>query len=429
MDRLLLVACLAVVTVACGARSELVAGRPNEDVVVAAEDAGSPFVPPDCGVPIQPGTVRFRLDGVVGRGAADSSGNIYVPVATPDGGRGVRSVDPCGNLRWETAVLGGASTRDGTVRLTTRGEVLLTDVRGDRGVQHVARLDSDGTMRGFVDTDTVAARTIAVPVGDGPIIATVGASTRLVDQLDRFSFDARPIDRITDWSNANECAVSNGIIGCHERAWEIATSRSLWRREFEILDGTLRHVVGTAIVGERVYSFFFGISSFVLEANNLRTGASVYRAMLARSTTGQQQMLAGAPVVRADGEVFVYLRVGGPGGRLIEVSPSGAIVRTVSAESSTEYFDDAGSVALGADGTVFLAVGSAVTAFDETLHERWRLATGESVDRAWTMLTPAGDLLVHTASNQLLAIASGSPGLPAAGWPLGPGDARNGNAR
>jgi hypothetical protein len=188
-------------------------------------------------------------------------------------------------------------------------------------------------------------------------------------------------------------------------------------------------VVGEALNGATHYTFFFGISSFVLQANESLSGHSVFRAMVARSTTGQSNMLAAGPVIRDDGEIFVYLRVGGVGGALYEYSAAGMRVASFAAESASEVFDDGGNIAIGRDGTVYLAVGRAVYALDRSLHVRWMLPTMERVDRAWSILSPSGDLLVHTERDRVLVIATDSPGASDAAWPMSRGDERNGNGR
>jgi hypothetical protein len=155
----------------------------------------------------------------------------------------------------------------------------------------------------------------------------------------------------------------------------------------------------------------------------------LFRRTLATSTTGQINMLADGPVIRDDGELFVYLQVGGFTGRIMEFAPDGTMVRSFGASAETEVFDHAGSLALGTDGLVFLAVGTAVFEFDRQLTVRWRLGTMDRVDRAFATLTPAGDLMVHTEHDQMLAIVSDSAGIATAGWPMGPGDERNAMSR
>jgi hypothetical protein len=104
-------------------------------------------------------------------------------------------------------------------------------------------------------------------------------------------------------------------------------------------------------------------------------------------------------------------------------------VASFAAESATEVFDDGGNLAIGRDGTVYLAVGRAVYALDRSLHVRWMLPTMERVDRAWSILSPSGDLFVHTERDRVLVVATDSPGASDAAWPMSRADERNGNGR
>jgi len=427
---------------ACGARSGL--REPSTDNGVALDGAVSsdappedvPLRPPDCGTPTPVGATRFVLDDVVGHAAIDDAGNVYAPIRIHDGrdqGVGVLSVDACGRERWRVTAVPprpGASYASASVRLSTGGDVLLTDVTGP--VRDFFRYDTDGSPRPRYRFSGDYVRTISVPSGRGPLLAAApeGVAINSLQSLDLAGTQNVGIEH---WSNVNECAVSGSVIGCLDRAYDL-DARSLWwgSDDFEILDGTLRHALPPALDRDRLYAAFYGISSYVLEARELRTGRVLFRTMLARSTRGQSDLLMGAPVLGTTGLVYTYLdvhRAQGPDGQLEAFRPDGSRAWGFPAPATRQDFTHVATHLVGRAGAIYLAVGGALYAVNEDGSQRWTLAIPAGANAPELALARDGGLAVHTDDDRLWMVATESAGLAPTPWPATGGDARNGNAR
>lgn len=427
---------------ACGARTGL--EGPPDAAVEAAPDAAEPpdagpgdvpLQPPSCGRQTPVGSVRFAVAGVTGHAAIDADGTIYAPYETAERGRGVVALDACGRERWrEPAVRPsrGGRVLGGEVRLSTGGDVLLTSMYGDAAARGIWRFGRDGEARPPYPAVDAVVRFVGLPPGRGPVLVTQGAMTT-VGRLAAFDLEGRQTLDAPDWSNVNECAVSGTVVGCLDTALDLAGGRRLWSEPYEILDGTLRHPLPPAIDGDRIYVAFFGLSSYVLVARELRTGRVLWRVNLARSTRGQVDLLMGAPVVGADGTVYVYVNVhrggGGASGELVAVRRDGTRAWGFGASATRTDYQRYATHAVGRAGVIYLAVGRALYAVGEDGRLRWTLAIPEGANASAPVLSPNGDLALHTDDDRLLVVATESAGAAPSAWPLTGGDARNGNAR
>lgn len=429
-----------VAALGCGARTGLL--DPDASAVDAPPpDAPAPadvtLGPPECGAAVMPGGLRFSVRDVVGRAAIDAAGNYYAPVRTADEGRGLLSLDPCGRERWRVTALPGNGRRrynGGAARLTTGGDVLLTDLNGDASARAIFRYDTAGAPRAPYPMPSPYARTIGVPLGRGPLVAT--SSPMLTNQLDGFDLAGRPMQHVNGWSNVNECAISGRLLGCLDHALDLESGRVLWGSDaFEILDGTLRHALPPAIDARRnrIYVALYGINSYYLVARDLTTGRELFRTMLARSTSGQSDLLMGAPVVAEDGAVYVYLnvhRAGGAFGQLQSVRPDGSLAAFFALNASRQEFTRTATHLLGRGGSIYLAAGGALVSLDTpTLRSLWRAAIPTGANAPELALSGNGDLALHTDDDQLMVFATESAGLAPSPWPSPGGDARNANAR
>ena len=437
---------------ACGARTGLeeptdaaveaapdVAAQPDagpEDVA-AQPDAGPedvPLRPPSCERDTPVGSVRFAVAGVTGHAAIDADGTIYAPYETPDRGRGVVALDACGRERWRAPAVrptAGGRVLGGEVRLSTGGDVLLTSMYGDTAARGLWRFGRDGEARPPYPVVDAVMRFVGLPPGRGPVLVTQAMTT--VGRLAGFDLAGRQTLDAPDWSNVNECAVAGTVVGCLDTALDLAGGRRLWSQPYEILDGTLRLPLPPAIDGDRLYVAFFGLSSYVLVAKELRTGRSIWRLDLARSTLGQVDLLMGAPVIGADGTVYVYLNVhrggGGASGELVAVRRDGSRAWGFGASATRTDYQRFATHAVGRAGVIYLAVGRALYAVGEDGRQRWTLAIPEGANASAPVLSPNGDLALHTDDDRLLVVATESAGAAPSAWPLTGGDARNGNAR
>ncbi len=433
---------LACVASACGARTGL------DELFDAAvdvpcdaldrHDAGPedvPLQPPRCGRDTPVGSVRFAVVGVTGHVAIDAEGTIYAPYETSDRGRGVVALDACGRERWRSpAVRPGAGGRvlGGEVRLSTGDDVLLTSMYGDTAARGLWRFGRNGEARPPYPTVDAVVRFVGLPPGRGPVLVTQGARTT-VGRLAGFELAGRQTLDAPDWSNVNECAVAGTTVGCLDTALDLTNGRRLWSEPYEILDGTLRHALPPAIDGDRIYIAFFGLSSYVLVARELRTGRLIWRVNLARSSRGQVDLLMGAPVIGADGTVYVYLNVhrggGGASGELVAVRRDGSRAWGFGASATRTDYQRFATHAVGRASVIYLAVGRALYAVGEDGRQRWTLAIPEGANASAPVLSPNGDLALHTDDDRLLVVATESAGAAPSAWPVTGGDARNGNAR
>lgn len=111
--------CLTLALVGCGARTPLDTGARADAAVDAVDSAVGAADVPDCGPPLAPGTVRFRVPSVAGHVAIGPDGTIFAPYVTSARGRGVLAVDACGRERWRVPAvepMRGGSVRGGEVR-------------------------------------------------------------------------------------------------------------------------------------------------------------------------------------------------------------------------------------------------------------------------------------------------------------------------
>lgn len=426
---------------ACGARTglddlhdaalEVVADVP------ARPDTGPediPLQPPRCGRDTPVGSVRFAVAGVTGHAAIDADGTIYAPYETADRGRGVVALDACGHERWRTSAVRpspGGRVLGGEVRLSTDGDVLLTNMYGDTAARGLWRFGRDGAARPPYPSVDAVVRFVGLPPGRGPVLVTQGAMTT-VGRLAGFDLAGRQTLDAPDWSNVHECAVSGTTVGCLDTALDLVTGRRLWSEPYEILDGTLRHALPPAIDGDRIYVAFFGLSSYVLAARELRTGRTIWRVNLARSSQGQVDLLMGAPVIGTDGTVYVYLNIrrgGGARGELVAVRRDGSRAWGFGADATRTEYQRFATHAVGRAGVIYLAVGRGLYAVGEDGRQRWTLAIPEGANASAPVLSPDGDLALHTDDDRLLVVATESAGAAPSAWPLTGGDARNGNAR
>ena len=437
-QRHLFLACMAS---ACGARTGLDEPRDVADAGPAdasdRQDAGPedvPLAPPPCGRDTPVGSVRFAVAGVTGHVAIDADGTIYAPYETADRGRGVLALDPCGRERWRAPAVrptGRGRVLGGEVRLSTGGDVLLTNLYGDTAARGVWRFGRDGEARPPYPAVDAVVRFVGLPPGRGPVLVTQAPRTT-VGRLAGFDLAGRQTLDAPDWSNVNECAVSGTVVGCLDTALDLAAGRRLWSEPYEILDGTLRHALPPAIDGDRIYVAFFGLSSYVLLARGLRTGRVIWRLDLARSSRGQVELLMGAPVIGADGTVYVYVNVhrgAGARGELVAVRRDGSRAWGFAATATRTDYQRYATHAVGRAGLIYLAVGRALYAVGEDGRQRWTLAIPEGANASAPVLSPNGDLALHTDDDRLLVVATESAGAAPSAWPLTGGDARNGNAR
>lgn len=432
---------LVVAAPACGARTGLDAPL-TEDVVDAgaddvrvdalAPDNTRPALP-DCGARPAAGTLRFRVPGVAGHAAIDADGTIYAPYATPTRGRGVVAIDACGRERWRTHAVEpsrGGAILAGEVRLSTAGDVLLTSMLGDVAARGVWRFGTDGRPRPPYPVADTVVRFVGLPPGLGPVVVTQAGTTE--GRLEGYDLAGRRLFQWRDWSNVNECAIRGGTVACLDRAFDMDRQRVLWTQPVEILDGTLRRPLPPAVDGDRIYVAFFGLSSYVLIARDVGTGRVLWRTELARSVRGQVDLLMGGPVVGPGGVVYVYVNVhrsDGGTGRLQAIRPDGSLAWAFAAAATRADYNRYATHVVGDAGVVYLGVGRSVSAVGGDGRLRWTLPVPEGVNASAPVLSPAGDLAVHTDDDQLLVIATESSGPANTAWPSSNGDSRNGNAR
>ena len=140
----------------------------------------------------------------------------------------------------------------------------------------------------------------------------------------------------------------------------------------------------------------------------------------------------GGPIVGAGGVIYVYVHIhrdDGPPGQLQALRPDGSRTWTFTAPATRTDYNRFATHVVGDAGVVYLGVGRAVSAVGEDGRLRWSLAVPEGVNASAPVLSPTGDLAVHTDDDQLLMIATESRGSARTAWPSSNGDSRNANAR
>ncbi|MEI8257367.1 MAG: PQQ-binding-like beta-propeller repeat protein, partial [Deltaproteobacteria bacterium] len=203
-----------------------------------------------------------------------------------------------------------------------------------------------------------------------------------------------------------------------------------WMRGTEVIDGTFRHALPIAPDGDRFYALLFGVRTYVLVARSTADGSELWRVQLTSSSRGQTNMLAGAPVRTQGGLVVAYLNAGDvpEGGALMAFRRDGSPVWRVAARASQQQFFDHATHIAASDGTVYLAVGSQLLAVREgDGQDRWRVTLPGAANTAAPMLSPTGDLALHSDDNRLLVYVTDSHELATSGWPgaLGGRERRN----
>lgn len=436
--------CLTLALAGCGARSGLDVGAPppgdgglDAGRADAGFDAGPP-PPPPCGDALPPGTVRWQVPGVPVGSAFGPDGNVYATVLTDDLAIDLASFDRCtGELRWQRPALAPPErpgvVRRPRVRFTTDGDVLAVNADGYIALYGVWRYGLDGEARPAYAVPGSVVDFYAIPAGRGPLLRTRRDETSYTTQLG--------LDGAVEgeWepaiSPAVECVGQGARLLCYGGAYRLPDGAPIWTSSSaEILDGTLRHVVPPAIHGDRLYAIVYGISTYRLDAIDLRDGSRVFRVPLMRTTAGQSDLRLGRPVIGADGTLYVYAnghRDDAPyTGALVALDRDGAERWRFVADASVQEFFLHGTHVLGDAGLVYLAIGDGVHAIEtRDGTERWSLPTESAVNRPQIALGPGGDLLVHTDDDELLVIATESTGLADAPWPAPAGDVRNANAR
>lgn len=107
-------------------------------------------------------------------------------------------------------------------------------------------------------------------------------------------------------------------------------------------------------------------------------------------------------------------RSDGGTGRLIAVRPDGRIARSLAAPATRTNYQRFATQTVGDDGVVYLGVGRAVRTVSAEGRLIWELGVPEGVNASAPVLSPTGDLAVHTDDVQLLVVATGSRGAASA---------------
>ncbi|MDP3216042.1 MAG: hypothetical protein Q8S73_18180 [Deltaproteobacteria bacterium] len=282
----------------------------------------------------------------------------------------------------------GGAILAGEVRLSTGGDVLLTSMLGAVAARGVWRFGTDGRPRPpYPFADTVV-RFVGLPPGLGPVVVTQAGTTE--GRLEGYDLAGRRLFQWRDWSNVNECAIRGATVACLDRAFDTGRQRLLWAQPV------------------------------------------AWRTELARSVRGQVDLLMGGPVVGPGGVVYVYVNVhrsDGGTGRLQAIRPDGSLAWAFAAAATRADYNRYATHVVGDAGVVYLGVGRSVSTVGGDGRLRWTLPVPEGVNASAPVLSPAGDLAVHTDDDQLLVIATESSGPANTAWPSSNGDSRNANAR
>ena len=425
---------------ACGSRTGLPLGAGSDDASVS--DAAPPVTtppdfpslpPPDCGTRVPVGSLRGAVTQISGRASIDDVGNVYAPRRYADDDWTLVSVDPCLEPRFETPIV-GLDDRDRIFTVVDSfGDVWVVRGRGDG----VWRFRSDGSPRPVgLAFEGRLGTWLGIPDSAGPIFST----SLSVDEKYLYRFAASgvgdrvrlPMESSFVWSE--ECLVSGPRAACHNIAYDRGSLEQDWIRENpRIVDGTLRNIVMPASDGERMWTVRFGISTYELVAHDLSTGREELSTLIARSTSGQVDMVVSPPVLSPSGVVFTYVHVrreAGGTGALEAFSLMGEPMWSVPAPATEEVFGTDGNLLVGRNGIVYLAVGSTVCARGTTDGEaHWCLELDVDFNEPQINLSPNGDLFVRSAAEALYVIRTASPGLAPSPWPAPGGSHRFHNSR
>lgn len=440
---------LALLTLACGARTGLAHGEerdaqvePREDAGprdagppdAGAPDAGRPE-PPDCGEAVPVGAVRGSVEDVDARVAVGPDRNLY-SVRQVDGGWLAISLDPCLRERWSAPI-------EGLRRLPR----VMIDARGDlwilgQGEPGFWRFSPEGApLEAPLPIERLLFTWIGVPGDAGPVYATsVEVEEKYLHRIDAAGGDRRVrLETPSSFVYDDECGLFGELAAC----WNVAYDRrSLEQRWFvssaRIVDGTFRHVLAPAFDGARMWSVEYGISTYRLVGVDLATGARAVETTIMRTSSGQTELLLGPPVLTASGDVAVYVHGTreGPRGALELYAPDGARRWAFVAPRARRSTPAGGAVfsgeathLAGHAGLLYLAMGHAVYAVEADGTERWRVEGLGDLNEPGVNLSDNGDLYVRDAGGVLTAIATESFGLAASPWPIPGGSARLSNAR
>jgi outer membrane protein assembly factor BamB len=435
LRRLGLAALALALALSCGGRTPLAVDDRSGGSDAGAVDVWRPNVvsPPRCGVVVPVGGIRFTAPRILGQVAIASDGTIFAPRrkgSDRNSSREVVAFDACGNELWARGDLGPPTSGYSLVaRLAWNDAVIVTTGPGDFGIEGPFRFTTSGDDFPL-DVGRSLGAFVGIPRNAGAAIVTPDADN-LMRQLTVFDVSGAVIASYPTFSNDTSCAIKGRIVGCFDRALDLDARRMLWSGPTEIIDGTFRHATPSAIAGGRIYTGVYGISTYQFVARELRTGREIFRTTLLKSSRGQFDLLFGAPVIDASGTAFVYLSAhdgGAPRGRLFAVRRDGTIEWTYEATTPRERYFEYGTHVAGNGDIVYLAIGTALHAIDRGGRMRWR-TTIPSTSTASPVLSPNGDLALHTDDDQLVVIATESAGVANSEWPALGGDERNANMR
>ena len=420
----------------CGARTEPI----GSDRPVAARDAGCdealrvppPVVPPSCGRRLTAGAVRGVIERVHTPAAIDADGNLYFGRRADDRIWRVVSLDSCLRERW-TAVAVGAGTSSEARIVVDGDDVWIVSVEGDRidrfsrtGERREPRLGYEGHLLAW----------LGIQSGSGPVLATRANEERILYRYD--DRDAERSMRLPEatalfWSDL--CALSGATLACPDVAYDLGSLAPLWNNgPPPIIGGGPRRLSLPAIDRGRMY----GITSwtggpdlaeqanFDLVALDVATGDNVLTVPVGHFRRDRVDVVFAPPIVTECGTVIVSIGAGQDAEANTAIgaySPAGLELWRVILPRRYQ-----GPV-IGADKGVPKVIASAngllYTVVDPTVYAL-READGSIVWRRDDLgdlgdpglnLSGKGELYLRTAADQLVAIATGSPGLGRRGWP------------
>jgi PQQ-like domain len=413
----------------------------------------APLPAPSCGGPLPPGETRASVKGVIGRVAVDEHGNVYAPSATAARELALTALDACGKQLWQRVVAPKVPESLLAARLPGRDEVVLDSLGGSGATQGLWRFDRKGEALESWSMQGTPHEWVA-STDAGLLLRTYdqhGFLTLLgADGMERRWQQETVARQQTIPTGEEECAAFGTRLACQSVAFDSATLRSLWATDaLELIDGTTRHSVNPASDGERLYSLVYGVSTYFIRATRVDTGEQVWARDLGPSPSGQFGLATGGPIIGEDGAIYVYIAyskqpVTRPVGHVDEVVEPGEDLGWLIAFEATgeERFRDAaphGGFAdydehathlAGDDGAIYFATAKGVFAVDaRDGSARWQRMDLGRIDNPRLTLSPDGDLLVQTASDELIYLATDAHGAADSPWPLPGGDRRNLNAR
>lgn len=430
----LVMAALVLLPLGCGSKTALgvetaegpVDASPPPDTEPPLDTMPPPR--PDCFEMLDPGVVRGSLEDIDARPAYDAEGNLYAPRLVDDETWTLVSYDPCLAMRWSVDI-GEFDGRARRIRTTVddTGHVWL------KGRFDVVRATTDGVLApAMLEVEGNVWTWIGIPSG-GPVYGSTNGTdmpkylyrTRAGGGADRVQ-----LEEVSSYVWADECLVADRGALCWNVAYDLDDlSLRYYRDPPTLLDGTLRNITQPAFDGERLWTLRFGISTYDVVAISPRTGETLVRAPVARTTAGQSDAIMSPVVIGAAGEIVVYFtgrRASGPDGQLRAFSPEdGSELWSYSAPRTgrANVFSVDSSIAIGDANVAYLAVGELVHAVVVSNGTgRWTAGGVGDVNDPDIQISPLGDVAVLNTDNTLNVLATESRAIARSPWPVAGGD-------